>query len=61
MGLDAVQCGAKLPMLQTNLLLPSSGYNEDGRKTLAPNTLQCHIPYDHDCNIQYPDNVSVCR
>jgi len=60
MGSDAVQCGTKLPMLQRDLLLPSSGYNEDRRKTLAPTTLQCHIPHDHDCNTQYSDNESVC-
>lgn len=61
MGFDAVQCGTKLPMFQREMLLPSSGYNEDRFKTLAPTTLQCHIPYDHDCNTQYSDNKSVCR
>lgn len=60
MGFDAVQCGTKLPMFQRDLLLPSSGYNEDRCKTLAPTTLQCHIPYDPDCNTQYSDNISVC-
>lgn len=60
MGFDAVQCDTKLLMFQTEMF-PSSGYNQDRFKTLAPTTLQCHIPYDHDCNTQYSDNVSVCR
>lgn len=60
-GIGCCTVWCKVTMLQRNFLLPSSGYNEDGRKTLAPNTLQCHIPYTHDCNIQYSDNVSVCR
>jgi hypothetical protein len=47
-------------MFHRNLLLQSSGCNEDKGKTLAPNTLQCHIPNDYDFSIQHTENKSVC-